>query len=201
MIAEDIINGEEALTPEVLDKLKISDLKRVAKELFEIEDTKSFTKDELLYKMKEMLTEFQLDEDRKTVENFVRSMDNQEKAVRNALNIRTAFDRNWFSLEELVQAYKVSIVKNISKIEDEKDKIDAEREFVTNPPTIQSVLGEISTLSLFGLVKKKILGKGKNAKTKYKIVMTVVVRALERKKKEDKLKQENDKTAAEITAG
>lgn len=199
MTADEIINGNGELTPESLDKLKAVDLRKVASQLFEIKNVASFTKDQLLHKMKEMLTEFQHEEDMKTVESFVRNMDNQERAVRNALNIRNAFDRNWFEPADLARAYKRAITGNIAKIKDSEEKLKAEQEFHDNPPTVDSVKAELATLSLFGLVKKKSFGNGK--KTKYKIVMTVVVKAMERKKKEEEAKKANDESAKEVTAG
>ena len=201
MTAEEIINGDGELTPEALGKLKLADLRKVATDLFEIEGVEKFKKDELLYKMKEMLAEFQFAEDRKTIESFVRNMDNQERAVQTALNIRNAFDRNWFEPSQLATAYRRAMTSNIAKIEDKEEKIKAEREFHDNPPTAESVTGELATLSLFGLVKKKTFGQGKKSRTKYKIVMTVVVRALERKKKEEEAKEANEQTAEEVTAG
>lgn len=198
MTVEEILNGEGELTTQALRDLDYEGLVTVATELFEVKDAKSI-EHEVLYTVCSGLLTAETDKsNRATVESFVRNLDNQEKAVSMAINIRNVFGRDWFEAEALAAAYRHHIQKNIEKNAKDEDKERLKKEFKDNPPTKESVTAELSTLSLFGLVKKQSFKGG--TKVKYKIVMTLVTRALERKKKEIMAKAQNDELTEEASA-
>jgi len=195
MTVDEVINGEGELTPQVLQELTHEELVSVAIKLFEIDDAALQSYDDLLINCIGILKQETDNSNRDVVERFVRDLDNQEKAVSMALNIRNVFGRDWFEAEALAAAYRHHIQKNIEKNAKAEDKARLKKEFHDNPPTKESVIAELSTLSLFGLVKKQSFKGG--TKVKYKIVMTLVTRALERRKKE-KLEEEKVQILAKI---
>lgn len=200
MTAEELINGDMDITLEMLDQLSDIELRIIASKLFEIKDPLAFSRDQLLYQCREILVENQHKASRKTVEDFIRNQDNQTRAVKMALNIRSAFDRNWFEVEELLHVYKKNMERNAQKLKDkpqESEKIFEEIKALN----AEKIKAELATLSLFGLVKKQSFKGGR--KVKYRIVMTVVVTAMEREKKlkEKQKQEENDRSSTEVSSG
>lgn len=210
MTVKETINSEDTPTIDQLGTLNSADLREVANKLFEIKNVSNFKKDELLLMCGDMLAQYEYEMNKKTAEDFVRNEDNQTKSVSEALNIRNAFDRSWFEAEDLLRAYMRAISKNIDAI-DSKGDLSAEKKAEQiaegrkelEELTVDSVKAKLATLQLFGLVKKKSFKGGR--KVKYKIVLGLVTKAMNRKRRreeEAKAKEKyNDRSAEENKAG
>jgi hypothetical protein len=190
----DVILGDHDVTPNFLKEQTKEDLFILAKDLFELPDDEIVGKQANLAQhltsilettAKEMKTPNEGDlhtQNKKTVEDYVRDENNQRQAVDLAIQIRHAYDRKWFTSRDLHEAIKLrrnqKIVENRTLEADKlHDIIDLE--------TIDELNNRLSVLSLFGLVKLKSDPKGKRP-TKYKVVLTVIQKAIDRKKAADK---------------
>ncbi len=163
LTAEFILENEDfLLTPEVLFEISHSDLKILAKQLFEIKNLQDLDYPHLYGACVEKLN---YEINRTAVREFMNKKDNQVDSITSALRFRDMFGRNWFTPQQVRDML-------------EKSYKEGERE--EKPPSIAEINGQLHTLSLFNLVKIK---KYSRNRVRFKIILTEIEKAQERSKK------------------
>jgi len=190
MTAEEIMQGDDPITVEMIKSLSLPELRKLGTELFEFKGISRASKEELQQKCINVLEEeFKAQRDaqnRQTANDFVSDEQNQVNAIILAKQIKAGF-KGWFTAEELRQRMKISYENRLSEW-DGKDK----DEEPTPPPTIDELNNRLEILRLFKLCKKDVKYKKRGSITKYRINLAVVERAIQ--------KQKAEKKAAELEA-
>lgn len=199
---QEIIPENQEVTIEFIQSLKLSDLKIVASQFFQLKGISRFSKQQLIDTLSEELIKLQpqnIDEqNRQTLKSFVSNEQNQLKAIELGLQLRQLFGRELFTAHQLrnkitveksrrILRYNKMLGGNIST----EDRIEINRAITEENSTPIESLNELSkkltTLSLFKIIKPK--GSAKGNVVRYRVDGAILKRTL------DKIKSKSENKA------